>query len=375
MRKLLTAINTKIGFKLDRGAYSGKVVENVRKIRCIPGKGSCPRMANWAVLRRTQTGVAVRNCLLDAELDLTEREAKYLRLLDGNRNPFQVEGFSSCECREYYARMNDYLLLRRPGRIIDFGGNRLHTLYIPKKKYSRSMIPKILNLLLCLTFLPVFLCGLYGIYEQGVWWGQEQHFILNVLLGYLVGTCGGMFLHEAAHAIACLSNRKGLWLEAGVMIRGLVPGAYVLLDTSRIRNKLYKAQINLAGVEMNLLLSGALMILLTNTRQNSILFPWKSALLYAMVQNLFLAIVNIGFSEGLDGEHTISSILGDSIVDAAKANIQMMLLPENRKEYFAQTGLGGVVNLCNSVVILGIQLLIPLFMLGDLTLWIGDLFF
>ena len=43
-----------------------------------------------------------------------------------------------------------------------------------------------------------------------------------------------MILHEVGHAIACLANMKGAFLEAGFMIRGILPGAYVMIDATDV---------------------------------------------------------------------------------------------------------------------------------------------
>lgn len=93
-----------------------------------------------------------------------------------------------------------------------------------------------------------------------------------------------------------------------------------------------------------------------------------------MIQNIFGALLNISFSEGLDGEHTISSLMGASVVDAAKANIQQMTTRKKRKEYFSKTGVTGVANICTSIIIMGFQLLIPMLLLADISILIGGFF-
>ena len=251
----------------------------------------------------------------------------------------------------------------------------IYPIYIPEKKRADLiLIPKILNFVLMISFLPVFAYGIYLLCQKGALWGNdEEHFLINVLLGYGLGLGGGMVCHEAAHVVACLSDPKGRWYEAGIMRRGIIVGLYVWLDTSKVKSRLKRVQIYMAGMEMNLVLASLMMILLVNTKEYSFLFPWKRVMFIAMMQNIFLVLFNISFAEGLDGEHTISELFGDSIVDAAKANIQQLFLPKDRREYFKATGAinGGAV-MCMSSVILMSQLMIPMVILGDITMFLGD---
>lgn len=333
--------------------------------------GRYPCMANWVVLKKTKDGIIARNSLTDEEVKLSDREAKYLTRLNGNRHQYKIEGFSVDECFDYYRFLKNYLLVREPGRNMSFGDVKLHTVLIPNKTRTNSVIPKILNFLLWISFLPVFIYGLYRILTYGVIWGMEENSILNFLLGNIGGIFLGMILHESAHAFACLSDRNGRLFEAGLMLNGFLPGAYVLIDESEIKSRLKKAQINLAGVEMNLLLSGVLMILMT---LGEAFGEWKTAMLFAVIQNVFLALINLTFAEGLDGEHTISTLLGGSVVDAAKANLSLLFDRKRRKNYFAEHGICGVAAMCTSLAVLGFQLIIPLVIIADISICIGGLF-
>ena len=333
--------------------------------------GKYPCCANWVELKRTEDGIIAKNYLNAEEIELSDREAEYLTRLNGNRHQYRMKGFSVDECIDYYRFMREYLLVREPGRSMNFDGVKLFTMIIFNKTGTNSAIPKILNFLLWTSFLPVFIYGLYRILTHEIIWGIEEHALLNYLLGNIGGIFLGMILHEAAHAFACLSDRYGRVFEAGFMLNGVLPGAYVLLNESEIKSRLKRAQINLAGVEMNLLLSGILMILMTS---GSFFGEWINAMLYAVIQNVFLALINLTFAEGLDGEHTISTLLGGSVVDAAKANLSILFNRKRRKRYFAKHGICGVANMCTSVAILGFQLIVPLLIVADISMWIGELF-
>lgn len=335
--------------------------------------GQYPCMANWVTLRRDGNKVIARNGLIDKDFKLTEREAKYLTCLNGNRDEYQIAGFSQEECEEYFYYLDSLFLIREPGRSIKFiEGETLHTLFIPDKKSTNSMLPKILNFLLWISFLPVFIYGLNCAFTYGIDF-NVKHWLANFLIGYGGGLAIGMIFHELAHAVACLSNKNGRLFEAGIMINGIVPGAYVLIDNSRIKSRLKKVQIHLAGVEMNLLIAGILLIFMTSIRRYSSLYEWKIAIFYAVVQNVFLALINITFSEGLDGEHVISYLMGGSIVDEAKENIRQLFNHKKRKRYFEENGINGVARICVSFAILGFQLMIPLLIIANISV-IGGFF-
>ena len=337
-----------------------------------------PSMANWVILKRKWNGTIIaRNCLTDREIPLSDREARYLRSLDGSGNQYHVDGFSERECMKFYQHLSRERMVRRSRFNLSDGKTVMRTVYIPRRKRARTLVPKILNVMLMVSFLPVFLYGVYLICHDGVLLGKEDNFFLNIVLGQVFGLGGGILLHETAHAVACLSDRRGRWLEAGIMMRwGIIPGAYVWLDTKDIRSQMKKIQINMAGIEMNLLLAGILMVLLVHFRYSyGFLSQWRLAMLYAVLMNVSLVLFNVSFAEGLDGEHTISEIFadGNSIVDAAKENIRQMILKKDRKVYFEKNGVAcGIANLGVSAIILCFQMLLPLMIAADISMWIGD---
>ena len=70
--------------------------------------GRYPCKANWVILKSTKNGIAARNCLNQETVKLTDRQAKYLMRLDGNRNPCKIKGFTKQECEEYYGPMSRF---------------------------------------------------------------------------------------------------------------------------------------------------------------------------------------------------------------------------------------------------------------------------
>lgn len=335
--------------------------------------GGHPCMGNWVTLRRNGDTVIARNGLTDEETELTEEMARYLIRLNGDRPKYRIPGFSYDECKTYYSYLDSCFLIREEGRLLNWGYGNFFTVYIPECKRAKTILPGIFNLFLVLSFLPVFVYGLYRVKATGYDLGGDTDYVLNALIGYFGGIFVGIVCHEAAHAFACLSDRNGRIYEAGFMINGIVPGAYVMIDDSRIKSRFKKVQINLAGVEMNLLLSGILLTALSAVGKESVLYNWKIAMCFAAIQNVALCLTNLSFVEGFDGEHTISALLGGSIVDGAKANILYLIDRRKRKEYFNRCGINGFANMCVSVSVLGFQLFVPLMVIAGISVWIGDI--
>lgn len=188
--------------------------------------GKYPCCANWVVMKRTRDGVIAKNCLIDETIKLSDREARYLTRLNGNRNPYRMKEFSVDECTSYFRFLKECMLVREAGRSMYIDEMKLYTLIIPNKTRTNSVIPRILNFLLCILFLPVFAYGLYCIFAYENTWGMEDPTILNILLGSIGGIFLGTILHEFAHAFSCLSDENGRVFEAGVMLNGMFLAEY-----------------------------------------------------------------------------------------------------------------------------------------------------
>jgi len=152
----------------DSGGGKMSSIEDIRK--------DYPSMANWVILKRRRNGIVARNCLTDREIPLSDREAKYLKSLDGSGNQYHVDGFSERECMEFYRHLSSERMVRRSRFNLADGKTVMRPVYIPRRKRARSVIPKILNFLLLVSFLPVFLYGIYLICHEGVLFGKEDHF-------------------------------------------------------------------------------------------------------------------------------------------------------------------------------------------------------
>lgn len=337
-------------------------------------KGKYPCRANWVSVFKKGDKYIARDGVGDEEYEISANVARYLLSLDGNTHPLKVEGYEEEQCARMYNYLNRRELIRDSGSKIILGTSKIHTLFIPNKPFSKSSVFKILNAILMTSFLPVFILGLYRI----LCCKYSADFDL-MLPGIVIGILLTMVPHELGHAIAALSYGAYVY-EFGLLRMGLLPGAYVMIDEAKLKSKLYKAQINMAGIEVNVLLAGICMILISLGKDGNIWYKC-SGFLFAVVFELLIGILtNIIFYKGLDGEHTLTNLLGVDCGDlesCVKANIDALFSPRRREKYFEKNGANGFAYMVVGVVWILNQTVIPIFfaaeaveIFGGLVRWI-----
>lgn len=335
-------------------------------------KGRYPCKANWVVLKKHDDMIIARNCAVDEDIELSPRKARYLQMLDGYTNPYEVNGYSYEECSDYYGELDSELLVRK-GKSLDLGGSSIYTVFIPKHMRTKSVVPKIYNFLLMMLCVPVFLLGVSTLFNGSIRYISEDFFALGMLVGLVIGGT----LHEISHAMSCLAF-GGRFIEGGLMLNGILPGAYCMIDDTTVgkkNNKLKLVQISMAGAEMNLLLSGLFFWLISLAEKVAFLLPWTGMFCMVAVQNLIFVLLNLTFVKGLDGEHVVSLLLGKgSIVTQALANIRCMFGQKKRRKYFKTMGINGAANICTSCVIVLFQAVTPILILAEIVYVIGGAF-
>lgn len=258
-----------------------------------------PMCAVWLVFHKTNTGdYLVEDILGDTKMMLSEDAVRFLRKLNGARNPYHIDPMKDRKTVERLLKQFERRELIRTSRFVS--KNILAVIYtvffFHNRKGAAAIIAKGLNTVLYLLFLPMFLFGslLYVKYGDTDW---------NLILaGVYIGLVIGMVLHEAGHAVAGMAYGAKM-IEAGVMLRLLLPGAYVMMDDRPVKLRLQRVQIYAAGVEMNLLLAGTAFLLASIRTGVGGLF------LGAAIQNVILAALNMVFIRGLDGEKMLSALL------------------------------------------------------------------
>lgn len=236
----------------------------------------------------------VKNGITGVVYEIGTDIVRFMNKLDGKTDPFMINTcLSDFEIEEVldFLWANELVTKKKLKKI----GFLAYGIPLFKVKTTQKMriVSKILNFLLMISFVPIFIVGLYAVKDiYSISMVDKNDF--SYLLGLCVGTALGTILHECAHAIAGLGYNAHLF-TCGIMI-GITPGAYVELDDEHIKSSLKKAQISAAGIEMNLLLCGISMICMC-------LFNSALSLLGGIAfSNLLLASVNLLPIIGVDGD-------------------------------------------------------------------------
>ncbi len=306
-----------------------------------------PKMANYLTVERSGGNMCiVSNYMDDSKYSMTDREFGFLRYLDGSRSPYSYDRMSRDEIRSLMRAFESGKLVRYDNRLTSMLLYSLRTVYVPKRTRSVSVIPKVLNQLLLLTFLPVLLLGMYLCMSGHT---ASSHAWIGLIAGLIIGC----LMHEIAHAVACLAF-GGRFFEAGIMT-GVLPGAYVLIDETCIRSRMKRIQVLAAGVEMNLLICGLSMMLA------SLSFPGNGVFFWIALENLLMGVLNLSAAGGMDGAKIMKEILGLSCLEAID-----LIIGDLRNLRMRRGPLNGSAARSVSYMLLGMQVSIPILILIEI---------
>ena len=144
----------------------------------------------------------------------------------------------------------------------------------------------------------------------------------------------------------------------GVMVQNFIlPGAYVLLDDKRVKNRFHRIQINAAGVESNFLLVGIFLFLGTLLPELGVMF------MMAAICNAVLATFNLTFIKGLDGTAILSELIGTE--DLVERSTTVVINKKARKRLITQGALG-YATLVTSYIICVLQLALPILLIMNI---------
>ncbi len=306
-----------------------------------------PKISNVLTYKKTGDGkVEVTDHFIDEKYIFSIETARYIRKLDGNTDPYDIPTELTkdeiCEVIEY---LEENLLTRKSDILIAPGGCVYKTLWVIKKTPLLKRIAVIWNFLLLLLWLPILVAGIL------IFKSQVNYIMFDgIWVGYVIGLICGMIFHELGHAFAGLSYGAYVF-ETGVMIQNFImPGAYVILDEEKIRNRLKRVQISAAGAESNLLLTGLFLL------SGALIPEFGGMFMTAGICNAFLALVNLIFIRGLDGTSVISDLLGvkdvvekaTTVVKSKKARIKLL-----------EKGVSGRAVIMMSGIIVALQIALP----------------
>ncbi len=240
----------------------------------------------------------VKNGITGVVYEIGTDIVRFMNKLDGKTDPFMINTcLSDFEIEEVldFLWANELVTKKKWKKI----GFLTYGIPLFKVKTTQKMriASRLLNFLLMISFVPIFIVGLYAVKDI---YNMVDQSDFSYLIGLCVGSALGVTLHECAHASAGLGYNAHLF-TCGIMI-GITPGAYVELDDEHI-SSLKKAQISAAGIEMNLLLCGISMICMC-------LFNSALSLLGGIAfSNLLLASVNLlPIIGGVDGSQIVNNL-------------------------------------------------------------------
>lgn len=262
-----------------------------------------PKTINTLLYKRIDKSTYhVKNGITDVVYEIGIDIVSLMNKLDGKTDPFMINTcLSDFEIEEVldFLWANELVTKKKWKKI----GFLTYGIPLFKVKTTQKMriVSRLLNILLMISFVPIFIVGLYAVKDIYKLIDQNDFY----LIGLCVGSALGVTLHECGHAIAGLGYNAHLF-SCGFMI-GITPGAFVEIDDEdeHIKSSLKKAQISAAGVEMNLLLCGLSMICMRLVNSAISLFLGGIAF-----SNLLLASVNLLPIIGVDGSQIINKLIG-----------------------------------------------------------------
>lgn len=279
--------------------------------------------------------------------------AKFAKRLNGRTNPYQVNHCLSVEDVQSMLSELDKNHLLRTSRVLNSSfGSILYTVWIPRLTFSLRIFAFLVNNLLLLLWLPVLVYGNY-VFIKNITMLDIEISLVGHLLGFLTGLC----FHELAHAFAGISYRANVF-ELGIGVQNFMPCAYTLVESSKCKRQ-QRIQINAAGIEANLFITGLCLMLCAT-------FPQFSSHFYsAATINANLGILNLLCLDGFDGIAILSDVIGAD-VGLFFENAKQIVHNKRRRKKLQHKGVWGYALILISYIIVFSQIGFPVLLLLNL---------
>lgn len=300
----------------------------------------------------------IKDFLTEEEWEMSTLYAHFLKALDGKTDPYDIcsDQISEDEVKLILEHMKEEGFIEDIEGPMPLGvGSILIPLWTPKITKYHRLFGALWNKILMIMWLPILILGVCVLLNYNWEWGDNGY---SVFWGYLLGLGLGLLFHELSHAFACIGySSKNHFFEMGVMIHNFLPGAYVIIDYSEMRDRFKRAQVNAAGVECNIALCGLFLCCLKFGAIDS------GMLLMAAHLNLILAVFNTTLLDGIDGMGIYSELLGvDQLVDKAM-NLSFNF---KKKKELRKRGINGKATIACCYIVIIFQLLLPIILIMNL---------
>lgn len=251
-----------------------------------------PTLANWIRFKKvSENEYEIVDLLHDEKIQTDAYTVWFARQLNGKRSPYLIDkGKSKEDVDLILGELEAENVIRDKRFFSKFFLFLLVTVWKPKITENFRIASFIINGLLLISFLPLLAFSIFYF----LYYTYDINFDY-VIVGSVAGMLIGLVMHELGHMFACLAYGARVF-EVGVMLQFLLmPGAYVLMNESKIKKRMRRVQVSAAGIEMNLLLTAIFLIISARFESLSGFF------LGAAIQNVFLALLNLTLVDGFDG--------------------------------------------------------------------------
>lgn len=308
-----------------------------------------PQWNSYCTVKKKDGEAEITNHFLEESYYFPMEIARFGKKLDGMTDPYSIDKtLTRADVRDWLEILEDYDCIRKSKFLLKSTGTLLCSLYIPQKiTVNMRLFAWFYNKALQISFLPMLAFGIYYF---------STHFIYGdggVYIGMIFGLITGILLHEISHACATLAC-GGEFFEIGIGILHFVPMGYALIDTKRVKSRFQRVQVNLAGVETNIFLCG-LFLFFSGVCGVGVC---SEAFLMAAIQNGFMGLMNLVFSNGFDGAKAMAELLGDR-TDSFIGKSRGLVWSKKKRQKVLSTGLSGYAIVASAFIFQILQLSFP----------------
>ncbi|MBQ6930870.1 MAG: hypothetical protein IJN38_01960 [Clostridia bacterium] len=306
-----------------------------------------PVLADWIRFKRiSENKYLIIDLLNDETIETDAATVRFASQLDGKRSPYEIgRQMQGIDVGLLLDELETERVIRDKRFLFKHFLYLLVTVWRPRVTTGLRLFAFFVNGVLLVSWLPLLLFSVY--YAVNNLYDLSSDYIV---LGTVVGLAVGIAMHELGHMFACLAY-GGRVFEVGVMLQFLLPGAYVLLNSSAVKKRMRRIQISAAGVEMNFVLTAVFLLLTVSFADLSGFF------LGAAIQNAFLGFINLTFINGFDGMAIMSELLGtDELIDKAKSVIKN----KRKRNSLLNDGVSGQATVAVCYALKVIQVALPL---------------
>lgn len=279
----------------------------------------------------------VNNHLLEEEYHIDGDDIRFIEKLDGKTDPMKlIDTMSKRQMKIYLMYLEHMDLIRTSRFVIAEFPTYMWTVCSVKDNLKYKSICEDLNILLVLSVIPTAMLAVVMLMlNSNIKSALDNTSLIALIIGFVFGIISGFILHELGHAISCTAY-GGMVFEFGLAYQGSF-AAYTLLDTKQVKKRLHRIQIDMSGIEVNILLAAVYVILFCLC--SNLKFANSYFWLQAAISNISLAGVNVLMVDGFDGMGAVKEILGlDNLMrSSAKA-----LYNKKRRSHLLESEAGTV---------------------------------